>query len=128
MSDGRTITEAGRINPAQANDRVPISRGGAHGHLLISDIAGVFIEYNVTASVALTIALIGGFVDVNVTVTGLLTTDRLIECQPLGDLPSGLGLVSFRCPSNNTLRLRFMTPVAISLGATNVNLRLSTQR
>lgn len=137
---------AGRYNDAHVTDRVPLVRGpiGAErcGWMYATDMSDMmraglapmtvvptFPEFEFSFNLAITIALIGGVIDRDISgISGLLLTDRLLELQPLADLPSTIGIAGQRITANGTLRVRFFTPIAIALSSTAINFRLTVKR
>lgn len=88
-----------------------------------------FPEFEFTYNLAVTIALVGGVIDRDITgITGLLATDRLLELQPLADLPASVGIGGQRITGAGALRVRFFTPIAIALSSTPINFRLTVKR
>lgn len=88
-----------------------------------------FPEFTFSHNLAITIALVGGVIDRDITgITGLLATDRILELQPLADLPSSIGIAGQRITADGTLRIRYITPIAIALSSTAINYRLSVKR
>lgn len=129
-----------------AGGRIPISldplveggprrKGWAQGAVVTNAIAksatgtDTFPDFLFSHNLAVTIALVGGVIDRDIAgITGLLATDKIIELQPLADLPSTIGIAGQRIIANGTLRIRYITPIAIVLSSTTINYRLTVKR
>lgn len=63
----------------------------------------------------------------NMTVTGLLTTDILVEAVPLSDLPANLTQGQARISAANTLRMQYASGVLYT-GNPNINYQVTVLR
>lgn len=111
-------------NPADIFQFVPLS-------ILSSALASTLLSGKVlktySISATLNASLLTGRQTVTVNVPGLLTTDQIVECQPLADLPGNLGIVYSFISATDTLKVAFSTPILYT-GNSAIPLRLSVLR
>jgi hypothetical protein len=89
-------------------------------------VSGTLVTYDFSAG-ALGLTLLTNTVDKTVSLSGLLTTDRLLEIQPTAALPANVSVGYAFAPSDGNLTVRFTTPIAL-ISNVNPSMRLTVFR
>lgn len=84
---------------------------------LIASWMGPSRIYSVDLTATVNFSLLTGRQEVDIAgvtfggaIGSLLTTDRILECQPVASLPGNLTIGYAFCPTNGTLRTAYSTP------------------